>query len=695
MRSTSSRSLLSHPLFKAAMAVLSVLCAAPSDCGGGGGGSGTGLANNNYAVPDQTTANLTAAQVQIIINQAANEAVARHAPASIAVVDRVGNVLDVVQMAGEASAGNDANTCPAPNVCARITSNAGVTTGLENTLFPSVLGAISKAITGAYLSSGGNAFSTRTANEIIQTHFPLGFNGIPAGPLFGVQFSQLACSDLNRGLTGGVPSAGPQHSPLGLAADPGGLPIYINGVLVGGIGVMSGTTYSVNPSVNDVDNNDEGIALAGVTGFGAPAAIQAQNIAVNGTNLDYVGPSTVHAPVSASPPTIPATVVTVPGFFTAGAPQDGMRYGTPASGIFPDASLPAPSYPAGISAYVLGTGGAANRFAPTSTAIPADGNAITAAEATNLVTSAITVANAARAGIRVPSSTHAQVTVSVVDLDGNILAIARTPDAPVFGADVSLQKARSAVFFSRGDSMSAFNELSSITVNPTIGGLAIPPSSPTGTYAWYANAVSVSAPSLFSSGTAFSEVSIGALARPFLPDGNEDEGPGPLSLPIASWSVFSTGVQLDLVHFDLANLLVTGTVSAAGCGNGNGGNIVRASGNNGLPTNSKGITQIANGLQIFSGGYPVYRGGELVGGIGVSGDGIQQDALIAFLGIQGSPDAGATGVPTLNNAPAAIRADNPARVALTPAVGSTPFTPLYVVCPPAPFLTSRNQSPCQ
>ena len=35
-----------------------------------------------------------------------------------------------------------------------------------------VAGAIAKAITGAYLSSGGNAFSTRTASMIVQEHFP-------------------------------------------------------------------------------------------------------------------------------------------------------------------------------------------------------------------------------------------------------------------------------------------------------------------------------------------------------------------------------------------------------------------------------------------------------------------------------------------------------------------------------------------
>src|SRR4030095_16313300 len=59
--------------------------------------------------------------------------------------------------------------------------------------------AIAKAVTGAYLSSGGNAFSTRTASMIVQQHFPPAPTtaGLESGPLFGVQVRPLPCSDLN------------------------------------------------------------------------------------------------------------------------------------------------------------------------------------------------------------------------------------------------------------------------------------------------------------------------------------------------------------------------------------------------------------------------------------------------------------------------------------------------------------------
>jgi hypothetical protein len=54
---------------------------------------------------------------------------------------------------------------------------------------------------------------------------------------------------------------------------------------------------------------------------------------------------------------------------------------------------------------------------------------------------------------------------------------------------------------------------------------------------------------------------------------------------------------------------------------------------------------LANGIQIFAGSVPLYKNGVLVGAIGISGDGIDQDDLIAAAGANAfSP-------------PAAIRSD--------------------------------------
>jgi uncharacterized protein GlcG (DUF336 family) len=55
-----------------------------------------------------------------------------------------------------------------------------------------------------------------------------------------------------------------------------------------------------------------------------------------------------------------------------------------------------------------------------------------------------------------------------------------------------------------------------------------------------------------------------------------------------------------------------------------------------------------NGVVFFPGSAPLYRNGVLVGGLGISGDGVEQDDLVSFAGTQAPPDF---------EPPAAIRAD--------------------------------------
>jgi len=284
------------------------------------------------------------------------------------------------------------------------------------------------------------------------------------------------------------------------------------------------------------------------------------------------------------------------------------------------------------------------------------------------MTSALRIAFVTRAAIRNPLGSSAQVNVTVVDLDGNVLAQARTPDAPVFGGDVSRQKARTAVFFSRPEAASRINAIT------------IPASTDTGTFADYiSRSQSLVEPSVFANGLAWSELAIGEIARPFYPDGIDGNPPGSLSLPFAtSWSIFSTGLQTDLVGGpttpEQTNDVIRGALGAppppGGCANDGGTGE--------LPVVSGGKTQLADGMQIFAGSVPIYRGSMLVGGIGVSGDGVGQDSMIAYLGVQDGP-------PTLNNAPTNIRVDQLS-------VGGVLLG--YVNCPPSPFLNSNVQNAC-
>jgi hypothetical protein len=99
-------------------------------------------------------------------------------------------------------------------------------------------------------------------------------------------------------------------------------------------------------------------------------------------------------------------------------------------------------------------------------------------------------------------------------------------------------------------------------------------------------------------------------------------------------------------------------------------------------TPSTAAPRVANGLQIFPGSVPIYRGSTLVGAIGVSGDGVSQDDMVAFLGLHNASQA-LNG--SIGEAPAARRAD-------TLAPQGTRL--IYVQCPQSPFLNSDQENVC-
>ncbi len=622
-----------------------------TSCGGGGGGSGGEVCANNCTPPATVADFLTVADVQKIIAQAAFEATARNAPATIAVTDRVGNILGVFRMSGA-------------KTTFRITSNQGggtkVQGGLENIdILPDTFAAITKAITGAYLSSNGNAFSTRTASQIVQENFnPREFNQ-PSGPLFGVQFSQLSCSDLMRRDSDGA--VGPKRSPLGLAADPGGLPLYKNNRLVGGVGVMADGVYGLDADITDIDQDvDELIAVAGSAGFAAPDDIRANRITADGRTFRFVDSESLASNPALAPAftNVAGDVQTVAGFFN-GTIKAGTSFGSAQSGIRADSGTFS-----GQNAFVLVDAADANRYPPRAST---DG-LMTAPEATTIVSEALKVANRARAQIRRPLGTQAQVTVVVVDTNGEVLALARTPDAPLFGTDVSLQKARTALLFSQP---SAAADIAALPPAQYIGagGNAVAPPYAARTFAQTMAATKTffNDPAAFSNGTAFSNRAIGNIARPFFPDGvsvgNAGGGnAGPFSTPYSNWSPFHLGLQLDLAY----NAIIAGATGSpvVGC---------------------TGLARAKNGIQIFPGAFPIYRANVLVGAIGVSGDGVDQDDMISFLGLTNAGKALNTGI---QNAPRTIRADN-----LQPQGLGTRLR--YVQCPQAPFNDSSEQNVCE
>ncbi|HET9637942.1 MAG TPA: heme-binding protein [Allosphingosinicella sp.] len=634
--------------------LLAIAALVTASCGGGGGGGGSPppppppappppppAASRLYDVPAALA--LSQAEVQQIIAQGVAEAQARALPATFAVVDRVGNVLAIFTMTGA----NPRLQVPrGPN---------GSLHDLQGVDVPgAVAGAIAKAITGAYLSSGGNAFSTRTASMIVQEHFPpsAAAGGLESGPLFGVQFSQLPCSDLAARFNGNVGAdgfIGPKRSPLGLAADPGGFPLYKNGVVVGGIGVMADGVYGFDPEVQDVDRDDEEtIALAASTGFAAPAEIRAERISVDGTLLRFSDATTgdLRSNPSAAPPfaSLAGALTSVRGYYDATmGVLAGRAYGTEASGIRPSSTAEFPN----PDAFVLSNGAGANRFPVRA---GTDG-ALTAAEVAALLDEAFKVMSAARAQIRRPLDSRAQVSISVVDSSGAVLGLVRSPDAPIFGIDVSLQKARTAAFFSSASAAAAIEASSDADVRMFV------PAART----FFADSAA------FTGGSAFTARAIGNISRPYFPDGELGRPPGPFSRPIAEFNPFSTGLQSALVEADVkahVGFVLGGPDTPAQCTHN---------------------PRLANGIQIFPGSVPIYRGAILVGGIGVSGDGIDQDDMISFLGLH---NAGLR-LGSIGNSDPARRSDQ-----IVIPVGSG-VRLRYVACPFAPFLGSNDQNVCQ
>ncbi len=631
-----------------------------ASCGGGGSGSSGGggtptptptptppPAGQVFAVPAPES--LSGAEVGTIIAQAAAEARARGGAATIAVTDRVGNVLAVFAMPGAAAT---ASIPAAPD---------GTSRDAQGLTIPSAGAAIAKAITGAYLSSGGNAFSSRTASMIVQEHFPPAPStaGLESGPLFGVQFSQLPCSDLSARASDGL--IGPKRSPLGLAADPGGFPLYKNGVVVGGIGVIADGVYGFDPNVLDRETDlDEGIALGGTVGFAAPDSIRANRITADGTSLRYtdIEYSQISAVAGASFAGTAGALVPVAGYYTGAGLLGGSIYGTEASGVRASTSAEF----ANRDAFVLSNGAGLNRY-PVRAATDAGDVAtpLTAAEARAILEEAFTVMSRARAQIRQPLDSRAQVTISLVDTRGSVLGIVRSPDAPIFGIDVSLQKARTANFFS--------SSFAAAELNATSGEV---PQFVARTRTFLGD------PTALTGAFAFSDRAGGNLSRPYFPDGEVGQPNGPLSRPIAQFNPFSTGLQSALIVGNLAQHL--GFVTGA-----SGTDTPRAC--TGLPGVAGGNPRLANGIQIFPGSVPIYRGNMLVGAIGVSGDGIDQDDMISFLGLNNGTVRAGGG---LGNAPAAMRADR-----IVVQVGSRQVRLRYVNCPFAPFLDTAAQNVCE
>ena len=364
--------------------------------------------------PSPAKAQLTTADVQAVINQAVTRALQISPNSVIAVTDREGDVLGVWIVRGGQPTQDEIASC------------------------------VSKAGTASYLSSDQNAFTSRTAGFIIQQHFPAGVRNTPPGPLVGVGLSNLFFSDINKfRMPGSVISfsstPGLTILPVvgsSLDGSPGGVPLYKNGVLVGGVGVTGDGVPGPIPGLRSQNpfqfipgyDKDEDIALAGQIGFRPASSIQANNVYINGIALAYV--------VNPGPGVSP---ITVQGNAAAGYPIQGAP----------------PPFPYPIATFGGVQGEIRQPIIDDPIAGPINGQPrLTAAEVTSIINFAADRARITRAGIRLPIGIPMQAFITVVNFPNNpnvvptVLGAFRTGEATLFSWDVAVQKGRTAVGFS-------------------------------------------------------------------------------------------------------------------------------------------------------------------------------------------------------------------------------------------------------
>jgi hypothetical protein len=241
-----------------------------------------------------------------------------------------------------------------------------------------------------------------------------------------------------------------------------------------------------------------------------------------------------------------------------------------------------------------------------------------------------------------------------------VLGLVRAPDAPVFGTDVSLQKARTVAFFS--NPVAAQQLLDDIDAEV--------PEFVARARAFFND------PAALTGRVAFGARSIGNISRPHFPDGEVARGHGPFSRPIEDFSPLATGLQVALIKSNLLQhalfveqLPFTDTAQQCTL----------------VPPAPSGQRRLANGIQIFSG-----RGTDLS-----RQPARRRDRHLGRRhrpGRHGSPSSGST-----TAAPAPVdrqRAARDARDNVVINVGAG-VRLRYVNCPFAPFLDTAAQNVCQ
>jgi uncharacterized protein GlcG (DUF336 family) len=568
---------------------------------------------------------LSAAEVDVLLKRAS--AATRTSDAIIAVVDRNGRILGVWVEGGVSP----------------------LITGNDERLTFAVDGAVAKARTGAFFANNQAPLTSRTVQFISQStitqrevesdpnitdpnsplrgpgfvapvglgaHFPPNIAQTPPVDLFAIEHTnrdsivnpgpdrikgtaddvllpdrfninpafvppgQTLFAPESYGFVSGID---PGAQSRGIATLPGGIPLYKNGTLVGGIGVFfPGTTgfateensalsATFNPTKPDRSFEAEFIAFAAAGGtpsvgfgFGALGGVPALpgfalpfgRIDLVGITLDIFGPGGaegVNRLVGLGQAI--GTGAPVGGEIAVDPGPNGLPH-TP-DDVFLKDGLPVPE------GWLV---------------VPHSGVGITATQALQAIVRGVTQATRTRAAIRLPLSSSARMVVAVTDLVGNVVGLFRMPDATVFSIDVAVAKARNVAYYANPLLLQPVDRLPGIP-----------------------------------RGVASTSRTFRFLSGPRYPDAIDFTPPGPFSTLNDGGVNPRTGLRVG------PPLPASAFRSVLGFDAFNPGTNFRD------PLNI--LNQ--NGIVFFPGSAPLYRS-RLIGGLGVSGDGVDQDDVVTF-----------------------------------------------------------------
>jgi uncharacterized protein GlcG (DUF336 family) len=481
---------------------------------GCGGGSSAAPVGPTPAPPSVQP--LQVSDVQNIVQAAVNSV---NVDMVVAVVDRAGFVLGIFRT---------------QNAPATATGNFGQSLDANDA-------ALALARTGAFFSNDQAPLSSRTVRFISGIHFPPGVANQPPADLYGIENTNRGCTLIN---SAAFQSQIPPSLALGggfgpgvmtgkadamdsnpLAVNPGGVPIFYQNVVVGGIGVVTtATDLNVAEYAAFVGST---VQRTGPSDTFGPTPAAPGVVSIGGIALPFVAQTTLPSGLSVGPVTGTGTFVVGPSS-SAGQPPDGDLI-TPTAG-------------------------------------PLGG--LSVSDVTTILDNAEATANVTRAAIRLPIGSRARMVIAVADLDGTIIGLRRMSDSTVFSIDVAVSKARNMVYFNSSSRTAA--DLNQVPM-----------------------------------GTAVTNRTISFGAQPLFPPGINGTTPGPF---------------FNLYTMDLANPCTQGFQAGA-------------------PNANK------SGIVFFPGSTGLWVNGALVGGLGVSGDGVDEDDYVT--------NGGAAGF----QAPANIRAD--------------------------------------